>query len=144
MVPALRQVLKEKRNQIYERNLLILIATDGIPTDERERTDIRTLEQVLRNERNPANRIPVTFIICTGKTFSLIIDILLFFSFPEDKQSMAYLNDWDKRIPNLDVVDDYRTERQQIQSLRGNTIPFSFGDVRHIHPPSHLLYSFSF
>ena len=139
-MPALRQVLKEKRNQIYERNLLILIATDGIPTDERERTDIRTLEQVLRNERNPANRIPVTFIICTGKTFllfSLKSDLLLFL--PEDKQSMAYLNDWDKKIPNLDVVDDYRTERQQIQSLRGNTIPFSYGDVSSPFTLLHLI-----
>ena len=42
---------------------------------------------------------------------------------------MAYLNDWDKRIPNLDVVDDYRTERQQIQACRGKNTPFSFGDV---------------
>ena len=47
IVPVLRQVLKDKRNQIYERNLLILLATDGIPTDEKERTDIHTLEHVL-------------------------------------------------------------------------------------------------
>jgi hypothetical protein len=67
IVPVLRQVLKDKRNQIYERNLLILLATDGIPTDEKERTDIRTLEHVLRNERQPINQIPVTIIVCTGR-----------------------------------------------------------------------------
>lgn len=66
MVPVLRQVLHEKRNQIYERKLLILIATDGIPTDERERPDIRTFENVLKNERRPTNQIPVTIIVCTG------------------------------------------------------------------------------
>ena len=66
LVPVLRQVLREKRNQIYERKLLILIATDGIPTDERERPDIRTLEHVLREERQPIDQIPVTFIVCTG------------------------------------------------------------------------------
>ena len=65
-MPVLRQVLKDKRNHIYERNLLILLATDGIPTDERERTDIHTLEHVLRNERKPIDRIPVTIIVCTG------------------------------------------------------------------------------
>lgn len=42
---------------------------------------------------------------------------------------MAYLNDWDKKIPNLDVVEDYRSERQQIQAYRGKNMPFSFGDV---------------
>jgi Mg-chelatase subunit ChlD len=67
IVPVLRQVLQDKRNHIYERNLLILIATDGVPTDERERTDTHTLEHVLRNERKPINQIPVTIIVCTGR-----------------------------------------------------------------------------
>ena len=67
IVPVLRQVLKDKRNHIYERNLLILLATDGVPTDEQERTDIHTLEHVLKNERRPTNRIPVTIIACTGR-----------------------------------------------------------------------------
>ena len=51
----------------------------------------------------------------------------------DDDQSMAYLNDWDKKIPNLDVVDDYRSERKEIQACRGKDIPFSFGDVSHIN-----------
>jgi hypothetical protein len=66
-VSVLRQVLKDKRNQIYERKLLILIATDGVPTDDKERTDIHTLEHVLKNERKPTNQIPVTIIACTGR-----------------------------------------------------------------------------
>lgn len=67
LVPILRQVLQDKRNQIHERKLLILIATDGIPTDERERPDIHTLQHVLRSERKPTNLIPVTIIACTGR-----------------------------------------------------------------------------
>lgn len=31
-------------------------------------------------------------------------------------------------MPNLDVVDDYRSERTEIQRTRGNNFPFSFGD----------------
>ena len=84
-MPVLRQVLREKRNQIYERNLLVFIATDGVPTDERERTDTRTLEHVLRNERQPTNRIPVTFIVCTGRSIifrsSISQDLFSFFLF---------------------------------------------------------------
>lgn len=44
---------------------------------------------------------------------------------------MSYLNNWDKKIPNLDVVDDYRNEKKQIQVCQGKNFPFSFGDVRY-------------
>jgi hypothetical protein len=46
---------------------------------------------------------------------------------------MAYLNDWDKTIANLDVVDDYKTEKQEILAIQGKSFPFSFGDVRIFH-----------
>ncbi|CAF0968552.1 unnamed protein product [Didymodactylos carnosus] len=46
----------------------------------------------------------------------------------DDDQCMGYLNDWDKKIPNLDVVDDYRSEKKEIQACRGRDLPFSFGD----------------
>ncbi|CAF3701508.1 unnamed protein product [Rotaria sp. Silwood1] len=75
--------------------------TDGIPTDERGQTDIHTLEHVLKNERQPTNLIPVTIIACT-----------------DDEQCIGYLNDWDRKIPNLDVVDDYRSEKKEIQACR--------------------------
>jgi hypothetical protein len=42
----------------------------------------------------------------------------------------SYLNDWDKKIPNLDVADDYRSERKEILKVQGKDFPFSFGDVR--------------
>jgi hypothetical protein len=42
---------------------------------------------------------------------------------------MEYLNDWDKVIPNLDVVEEYRKERKQILECQGKDFPFSFGDV---------------
>ena len=28
----------------------------------------------------------------------------------DDNECMDYLNDWDKNIPNLDVVDDYKND----------------------------------
>ncbi|CAF3539421.1 unnamed protein product [Rotaria sp. Silwood1] len=94
-----------------ERNLLILIATDGVPTNDDGYQDILTFKKVLQDERKPINRIPVTIIACT-----------------DDDQSMDYLDDWDKEIPNLDVVDDYRNEKKQILKCQGNDFPFSFGD----------------
>jgi hypothetical protein len=47
----------------------------------------------------------------------------------DDDDCIGYLNDWDKNIPNLDVVDDYRNEKKEIQARQGKQFPFSFGDV---------------
>ncbi|CAF4708897.1 unnamed protein product [Rotaria socialis] len=41
---------------------------------------------------------------------------------------MSYLNDWDRKIQNLDVVDNYEKEKQQILACQGKSFPFSFGD----------------
>jgi hypothetical protein len=65
IVRILRYVLREKHLEIQERKLLILIATDGVPTNENNKQDIKSLEYVLRHERIPVNRIPVTIIACT-------------------------------------------------------------------------------
>jgi hypothetical protein len=109
LVPAIRRILAAKRSQAYEKKLLLLIATDGAPTNEYGQTDIGTLEAVLRNERTPQTY--VTFLACT-----------------DDLEAVNYLNNWDKSMHNLDVVDDYRSERAEIQRVRGPSFPFSFGD----------------
>ncbi|CAF3005535.1 unnamed protein product [Rotaria sp. Silwood2] len=108
---VLQHVLREKQLEIQERKLLILIATDGVPTNEVGQQDTKSLEHALRHERNPINRIPVTIIACT-----------------DDNDCIGYLNNWDKKIPNLDVADDYKSERQEIQKVQGKNFPFSFGD----------------
>jgi len=53
----------------------------------------------------------VTFLACT-----------------DDLQTVNYLSNWDRRIPNVDVMDDYRSERLEVQRTRGGNFPFSFGD----------------
>lgn len=65
IVRILQHVLQEKRLEIQERKLLILIATDGVPTNDNGQQDIKSLERALRHERHPINRIPVTIIACT-------------------------------------------------------------------------------
>ena len=62
----MRQIFAEKRQQIQERKLLLLIATDGIPTDDHGHQKIEEFRQVLRHERNPIDRISVTILACTG------------------------------------------------------------------------------
>jgi len=79
------------------------------PTNEQGQLDIGALEAVLRHERTPQTY--VTFLACT-----------------DDLQAVNYLSNWDKTMPNLDVIDDYRSERVEIQRTRGGNFPFSFGD----------------
>jgi len=51
------------------------------------------------------------------------------FFLSDDEDTMSYLNGWDKEIPNLDVVDDYKSEKKEILKVQGKFFPFSFGDV---------------
>lgn len=46
----------------------------------------------------------------------------------DDDDSVEYLNKWDRQLPNLDVVDDFRNERKEIRAVKGQSFPFSFGD----------------
>jgi hypothetical protein len=109
---VLSEVLNIKRSKVQDRKLLILIATDGLPTDDNGQNDLKRLEKVLRNERYPSeDRIYVTFIACTN-----------------DLQSVGYLNQFDKKIRNVDVLDDYQSERAEILAVQGKKFPFSYGD----------------
>ena len=38
------------------------------------------------------------------------------------------MNRWDVKIPNLDVTDDYTSEKDQIKKIKGKKYRFSFGD----------------
>ncbi|CAF3921538.1 unnamed protein product [Rotaria sp. Silwood1] len=62
---VLRQILQAKQNEIQERKLLIIIATDGQPTDDYGKTDTGSLERVLKHERKSADKILITFCACT-------------------------------------------------------------------------------
>lgn len=109
---VLTEVLNSKRSHTHDRKLLILIATDGIPTDDKGLNDLARLEHILRRERHPfEDRIFVTFIACTN-----------------DLQSVGYLNGFDKRIPQVDVLDDYQSEREEVLAVQGKNFPFSYGD----------------
>ena len=104
---VLRNVLAQSGN-VGENKLLVLIVTDGEPTTDSGQEDISGFKQSLL-QRN--DRTYTTIVSCT-----------------DDDQTMNYLNNWDKTIPRLDVVDDYRSEKKEILRSQGNAFRFSFGD----------------
>jgi hypothetical protein len=110
ITPVLQHVLAAKKQIMHERKLLIIIATDGAPTDSKGEVDTPVLKHVLTRERDPA-RCCVTFLACT-----------------DDDSTMEYLNEWDRNIPNLDVVDDYVSERAEVLKAQGSSFNFTFGN----------------
>lgn len=106
---VLRTVLAENHpSMLSECKLLIIIVTDGEPTDDYGKVDIQSFKQVLQS-RNPTTY--TTIVSCTDEDYT-----------------MNYLNDWDRTIPRLDVVDDFRNERLEILNKQGRNFSFSFGD----------------
>ena len=79
------------------------------PTNAYGQTDVHALEELLRNEIGPQTY--VTFLACT-----------------DDLQAVNYLSHWERRIPHVDVIDDYHSERTEVHRSRGANFPFSFGD----------------
>lgn len=105
---ALRQVLAEKEVVLREKKLLLIIATDGQPTDE---TGNVKLQEFLDCIRGRPRNCYLSMIACT-----------------DDKKSVEYMNKIDRLVPGVDVSDDYHSEREEILAVQGRSYTFSFGD----------------
>lgn len=87
-----------------EKKTLLIIATDGEPNE-----GVDAFEKTLTTER-PKDTY-VTIMACTN-----------------DDSAIGYLDRFDDIIPSVDVVDDYHSEKMQIQKVQGSGFAFSFGD----------------
>ncbi|CAM4762944.1 unnamed protein product [Rotaria magnacalcarata] len=94
----------------YDKKVLIFIATDGAPTDDNGNINVQDLEHVM-NVVHQIETTHVMFLLCT-----------------DDPTCVAYLNEWKNTMANVDVTDDYRTERDKVQRRHGLNAPFSIGD----------------
>lgn len=105
---VLTQILNDKAGIIREKKMLILIATDGQPTNDVGNDATNEFFHCLKM-RSP--NVYVSIIACT-----------------DDNSSMAYLNEIDRIIPSVDVNDDYLSEKREVQIAQGPNYAFSFGD----------------
>ena len=115
LAASFKMALESNRNELTERKLLILIFTDGSPTSANadSKMAINEFKHSLQN-RSPIDKIFVTIVACT-----------------DDDYALEYLNNWDRQIKNLDVVDDYESEKKEVYSQKRskkNRVAFSFGD----------------
>lgn len=105
---CIRGIFEEKAAVIRERKMLLIILTDGKPTDDKGNDQTREFEELLCNR--PKN-VFVSIVACT-----------------DDDASVGYLNKIDRIVPGIDVVDDYGSECAEVRKVQGAKFPFSFGD----------------
>lgn len=108
LISKLREInnIYSSGNQSTNRKLVI-IATDGEPSDDRAPyTEFKGLLG-----RMVANNMRIGFLACT-----------------DQDNHVAYLNEIDRLYTEIDVSDDYWTERRQIQRVQGKRFPFTYGD----------------
>lgn len=112
LASVLKKIFQTGRERLKRnKKLLVLVATDGEPTDKYGQPNIRELKRVMTHEREVETTY-VSFLVCT-----------------EDTEGVAYLDHWDKTMKNVDVNDDYKIQRDKIRQRRGRRdYPFSRGD----------------
>jgi hypothetical protein len=104
--------LDNNRIEVSERRLLVLIFTDGSPSSDKgsSKDPIDEFKDALKF-RKPIDRIFITIVACT-----------------DDDYALDYLNNWDSTIKNLDIVDDYQSEKKEIYASGKVKNAFTFGD----------------
>jgi hypothetical protein len=105
---VLNQILRDKAAIIREKNMLILIATDGQPTTD---DGCDATSEFFNSLKTRPKNVHVSIIACT-----------------DDDSTMNYLNNIDCIIPSVDVNDDYLSEKREVQTAQGANYAFSFGD----------------
>jgi hypothetical protein len=107
LTKSINKIYSDKKNIPQDKNLLILVITDGEPTD-----DTSNPRQNLFNTLvNKKNNVHVSFAECTS-----------------DEESMAYLDEWDNKIKNFDNTDDYREELKKVKKINGSQYKFDYCD----------------
>jgi hypothetical protein len=107
LIGTLRQVYNEKIDRVSkERKLLIIVVTDGEPTDGSRSDLYNTLVDITRS-----GNVHVSFAECT-----------------DNAEDMEYLDAWDGCIKNFDNTDDYREELQRVKMVQGMQFKFDYTD----------------
>lgn len=101
---ALSTSLEENRNSPNPR--IIYVLNDGMPNSGGGPYQVCDLLRTSRcGEKNP-----VCLIACTG-----------------DRESVAWMNDADRIIGNIHVIDDFKSEQQKIKAKHGENFPVTEG-----------------
>eukprot|EP01130_Rhizamoeba_saxonica_P010836 TRINITY_DN4469_c0_g1_i1.p1 TRINITY_DN4469_c0_g1~~TRINITY_DN4469_c0_g1_i1.p1 ORF type:complete len:587 (+),score=145.49 TRINITY_DN4469_c0_g1_i1:11-1771(+) len=86
-----------------EKPLIVIIATDGVPNN------LDSFTRLLK-QRDTEN----IFINCLACS--------------DNDNDVGYLNDLDVEVPNMDVLDDFCSEKREVMRVQGEDFHYTFGD----------------
>jgi hypothetical protein len=99
-------ILDKFRNS--SKSVLIIIATDGLP-NKSGYSDLDNFKELLLHKNH--SKFYVSFLACS-----------------DQDQDVGYLNELDKKIPNIDTLDDYASELKEVKAVQGKDFSYTFGD----------------
>lgn len=107
-LPQGRTPLTNTINRIFNEhkdnhnNVLVIIATDGVPDN------LNHFKQALKDKHD---KFFISFLACS-----------------DQECDIGYLNNIDKTIKNVDVLDDYYSELKEVKAIQGNKFKYTFGN----------------
>ena len=104
---SLKMILNKYRDSV--KTVLIVIATDGIPTNDFGKQDIDSFKNTLIQKNH--SKFYVSFLACS-----------------DQEQDVNYLNYLDRKVPNVDTLDDYNSELIEVKNAQGKNFRYTFGD----------------
>lgn len=108
---TLRRLLAENTAHYMKKPLLLIIATDGQPTNHAGANDMHGFRQAVVDAVNTRSRVVrIQFLACS-----------------DNDTDVGWLNEMDRRIKNVDVTDDYHSERNELLRA-GRFQQFTRGD----------------
>ncbi len=81
---------------------LVFIATDRAPTVDTDNINVNDLEPLMNEE----HQIETNYVLLLLST--------------DDPACIYYLTEWDQKMINVHVTNDYNTERDKARSFRGS------------------------
>lgn len=104
---SLKMILDKYRDSV--KPVLIVIATDGIPTNDFGKQDVDSFKNTLIQKNH--SKFSVSFLACS-----------------DQEQDVNYLNYLDRKVPNVDTLDDYNSELIEVKNAQGKKFSYTFGD----------------
>jgi hypothetical protein len=95
-------------NHTGDKILLILLATDGVPTTKDGKKDVKRVKDLIRSR--DGTRIFISILACS-----------------DNDKEIEWLNELDRDDATCDVIDDYKTEKKQVKKIQGPDFKYSFG-----------------
>lgn len=106
LIRALRKIYGQYIGSLAGKQLLIVVVTDGEPTDGNRDDLYWALKDI-----TVGGNVHVSFAECT-----------------DNEEDMEYLDAWDGRIKNFDNTDDYRAELRRVKRAQGPSFKFDYTD----------------